>query len=57
MVRWLAAQSVVRIDAHVHPDHEASARVARNAGLMPTDATVDGEVVWRLRTQLTHEAG
>ena len=35
----------------------ASAGVARNAGLMPTDETVDGEVVWRLRTQLAHDAG
>ena len=57
MVGWLAAQGVVLIAAHIHPEHAASAGVARNAGLMPTDATVDGEVVWRLRTQPAPDAG
>jgi hypothetical protein len=38
---------VVRIDAHIHPGHSASAAVARHAGLTRTDAQVDGETVWR----------
>jgi RimJ/RimL family protein N-acetyltransferase len=32
--------------AHIHPDHLASQRVARAAGLVPTDQIVDGEVRW-----------
>ncbi len=32
--------------AHIHPDHTASQRVARAAGLAPTDDLVDGEVRW-----------
>jgi RimJ/RimL family protein N-acetyltransferase len=43
---WLAAGGVATIAANVHPDHEASAAVARAAGLTPTDAIVDGERVW-----------
>jgi RimJ/RimL family protein N-acetyltransferase len=36
---WLVA-------ADIHPDHVASQRVARAAGLTPTDVIVDGEVRW-----------
>lgn len=57
MIEWLGAQGVLRIDAHVHPEHVASAGVARSAGLTPTGETVDGEVVWRLRTQPAPDAG
>jgi RimJ/RimL family protein N-acetyltransferase len=32
--------------AHVHPDHVASQRVARAAGLAPTDVVHDGEIRW-----------
>jgi RimJ/RimL family protein N-acetyltransferase len=32
--------------AYVHPEHRASQRVARETGLRPTDAVVDGEVRW-----------
>lgn len=34
--------------AHVHPDHAASAAVARAAGLQPTEEEHDGETRWRL---------
>jgi len=47
MVEWLRAHGVEAMAAHVHPDHEASAAVARRVGLHPTDEVVDGEVVWR----------
>ena len=32
--------------AHIHPDHAASAAVARALGLAPTGAVVDGELRW-----------
>jgi RimJ/RimL family protein N-acetyltransferase len=32
--------------AHIHPDHLASQRVARAAGLAPTTEVVDGETRW-----------
>lgn len=32
--------------AHIHPDHAASAAVARALGLRPTGVVVDGEVRW-----------
>lgn len=47
MVTWLRAQGVVEIVAHVHPEHEASAAVARAIGLTPTKTIVDGEVRWQ----------
>jgi RimJ/RimL family protein N-acetyltransferase len=34
------------VAADIHPDHVASQRVARAAGLTPTDEIVDGEVRW-----------
>jgi RimJ/RimL family protein N-acetyltransferase len=46
MIVWLVEQGVTRIDAHIHPGHAASARVARHAGLAPTDQEVGGETVW-----------
>jgi RimJ/RimL family protein N-acetyltransferase len=42
-----AAREVHEVVAHIHPDHAASARVARRAGLQPTGDRVDGEMVWR----------
>ena len=45
------------VEAYVHPEHEASAGVASNAGLLATDETVDGEVVWRRSTARTADAG
>jgi RimJ/RimL family protein N-acetyltransferase len=41
--------TVTLIVAHVHPDHHASAAVARAAGLAPTDRVEDGEVRWERR--------
>jgi RimJ/RimL family protein N-acetyltransferase len=34
------------VAADIHPDHVASQRVARTAGLEPTDRIVDGEQRW-----------
>ena len=48
LVAWLHQQSIYDIVAHIHPDHHASARVAANAGLQPTDELEDGERVWRV---------
>lgn len=42
----LADSGVKRVVAHIHPDHEASAAVARRIGMSPTDEVVDGEVRW-----------
>lgn len=47
LVAWLAEQDVRAVVAHVHPDHRASAAVARAAGLAPTDDWQDGERRWR----------
>ncbi|MFF0434184.1 GNAT family N-acetyltransferase [Streptomyces sp. NPDC004327] len=46
---WLRAQGVPRLVAHVHPEHHASAAVARAAGLAPTEAFEDGERRWEWR--------
>lgn len=50
LLRWLAAQPVRRVVAHVHPDHRASAALAWTIGLRPTDRMLDGEVRWELPT-------
>ncbi|MEU6391330.1 GNAT family N-acetyltransferase [Streptomyces sp. NPDC046939] len=47
LVDWLAATGFSRtVIAHIHPDHHASAAVARSAGLAPTDVVEDGETRW-----------
>jgi RimJ/RimL family protein N-acetyltransferase len=51
MTGWLAAHGVRRLVAHVHPDHVASAAVARSLGLSATDVVVDGEVRWAASVQ------
>lgn len=43
---WLREHGVESLLAHVHPDHQASAGVARAVGLRATDTLVDGEVRW-----------
>lgn len=48
LVAWLLGTGVTGITAHVHPDHEASGRVAAHAGLAPTDEIEEGERVWHL---------
>jgi RimJ/RimL family protein N-acetyltransferase len=50
LVAWLEGRGVTSITANIHPDHAASASVARRAGLEPTDRMVEGERVWQ-RTQ------
>ena len=48
LVEWLLASGRAHaVVAHIHPDHAASAAVARAAGLAPTADRHDGEVVWR----------
>ena len=46
MVEWLGNQGVQQLVALIHPDHTASANVARRLGMTPTDVLVDGEVRW-----------
>ncbi len=46
MAAWLRGQGVRTLIAHVHPDHEASARVAARLGLRPTGTVHDGETLW-----------
>jgi RimJ/RimL family protein N-acetyltransferase len=46
LVSWLHDGGITDCVAHIHPDHVASERVARRAGLHPTPKRVDGEVVW-----------
>ncbi|HEY2441527.1 MAG TPA: GNAT family N-acetyltransferase [Streptosporangiaceae bacterium] len=47
LVGWLIEHEVSAIIALIHPDHAASAAVARHAGLAPTADRADGEVVWK----------
>ncbi|MGO2361245.1 MAG: GNAT family N-acetyltransferase [Brachybacterium tyrofermentans] len=42
----LRTRGVTRVIAHIHPDHEASQRVAERLGMMPSDVVVDGETRW-----------
>jgi RimJ/RimL family protein N-acetyltransferase len=37
---------VARFVANIHPDHPASAAVARHLGLAATDELCGGEVLW-----------
>jgi RimJ/RimL family protein N-acetyltransferase len=46
VVGWLRSRGVARFVAHIHPDHAASATVARALDLRPTAIVVDGEVRW-----------
>jgi RimJ/RimL family protein N-acetyltransferase len=46
MATWLGRQGVRHFVAHVHPEHQASIRVAGRLGLAPTDVVVDGEIRW-----------
>lgn len=55
VVGWLERRGVVSITAHIHPDHDASAKVATRAGLRPTGEYRDHEGIreqlWRRRIQ------
>ena len=46
MALWLRSQGATVLVAHVHPDHAASAGVARALGLRPTDIVEDHETRW-----------
>ena len=46
VMEWLRSQGVTRFVAHIHPDHGASAAVARHLGLAATKARHAGEVRW-----------
>jgi RimJ/RimL family protein N-acetyltransferase len=47
LLAWVATSGVVWFRAAIHPEHHASAAVARSIGLAPTGEIVAGEVVWR----------
>jgi RimJ/RimL family protein N-acetyltransferase len=47
LIAWLEAGGVLTVTAHIDPRHQASAGVAKRAGLVPTDLVEGGEVVWR----------
>jgi RimJ/RimL family protein N-acetyltransferase len=42
----LRADGVTMFVAHIHPDHAASAAIARRLGLRPTSPRADGEIRW-----------
>jgi RimJ/RimL family protein N-acetyltransferase len=46
VMAWLREQGIARFAAHIHPDHAASAAVARRLGLKPGARRSDGEVRW-----------
>jgi RimJ/RimL family protein N-acetyltransferase len=46
MARWLRDQHAEVLTANIHPHHEASMRVARALGLIPTEQVIDGEIRW-----------
>ncbi|WP_298251980.1 GNAT family N-acetyltransferase [uncultured Arthrobacter sp.] len=47
MLTWLQDHQVIMVRAFIHPDHEASARIAARLGLSATPTIVDGEVLWQ----------
>jgi len=51
MCDWLVGSGVGHLTAHIHPDHDASARVAAAVGLTRTAVIdEDGERLWTNRT-------
>jgi RimJ/RimL family protein N-acetyltransferase len=46
MASWLRQHGIVRLRAHIHPEHVSSMAVAAAIGLTPTDTTVRGERRW-----------
>jgi RimJ/RimL family protein N-acetyltransferase len=55
LVDWLVERGVSRVQACIHPQHEASAAVAARAGMTATTEIVDGETVWRLAPATANE--
>src|SRR5690242_8917658 len=46
LVGWLDSRGIAVIQAHIHPEHAASAVVARRAGLRPSGVVTGGEQLW-----------
>jgi RimJ/RimL family protein N-acetyltransferase len=46
LIGWLDARGVPVVQARIHPEHAASAAVARRAGLRPSGVVEDGEQLW-----------
>jgi RimJ/RimL family protein N-acetyltransferase len=47
MTAWLRGAGVTSVRAHIHPENEASARVAASAGLRSTHSLdAGGELIW-----------
>lgn len=46
LVDELSDRGVTTIMAHILPEHEASQRIARHLGMVPTETVVDGERRW-----------
>ena len=42
----LRADGIATFIAHIHPEHAASAAIARRLGMRPTQARDDGEIRW-----------
>lgn len=47
MAEWLRGQGIGIVQAHIHPGHQASMKVAARIGLRPTDLVKDGERMWQ----------
>jgi RimJ/RimL family protein N-acetyltransferase len=52
LVDWVRQQGADSVMAAIHPGHQASAAVARRAGLQLSDEQAGGEQVWRAPDQL-----
>lgn len=46
---WLHSIPMQELNALIHPEHKASAHVARRIGMHSTTISRDGEVLWRKR--------
>jgi RimJ/RimL family protein N-acetyltransferase len=46
MASWLRRQGIVRLRAHIHPQHNSSMAIAAAIGLKPTNTSVCGERRW-----------
>lgn len=43
---WVRGFDGAKVQAYIHPEHEASMAIARSLGLVPTADVVDGEIRW-----------
>jgi len=46
MAAWLRHHGVQTLTAHIHPEHQASIRVAERLGLTTTGTLTNGEIRW-----------